>query len=98
MLARVGEPGLRIISAAGEIIACHRRAPAGAGQTIRTAEHAQLLEQAVLQAFTTEQACRRKTNRPPGQAALAELARLRGLEPTSAEVISLERYAQPAPT
>jgi transposase len=94
VLARVGEPGLRIISAAGEIIAEHRRAPAGAGQTIRTAEHAQLLERAVLAAFTTGHPCRRKTNRPPGQAALAELARLRGLDSEAAPVISLERYAQ----
>ncbi len=94
MLARVGEPGLRIISAAGEIIAEHRRVPAGAGQTIRTAEHAQLLERAVLATFTTAHPCRPKTNRPPGQAALAELARLRGLDSEAAPVISLERYAQ----
>ena len=38
--ARVGEPLLRILSAAGELVATHRRAPAGAGQTIRSAEHA----------------------------------------------------------
>ena len=48
----------------------------------------------MLAAFTTGHACRRKANVPPGEQALAELARLRGVEPASAEVISLERYAQ----
>ena len=94
VIAGVGDPVLRIVSPAGEVIAEHRRAPSGAGQTIRSPEHARLLEQAVLQAFTTQPACRRKTNRPPGAAALAELAKLRGLDPAPAEVISLERYAQ----
>lgn len=52
------------------------------------------LEQAVLAAFTTSRACRRKANRPPGNDALAELARLKGLEPEPAPVIDLARYAQ----
>src|SRR4051794_35339609 len=38
--ARVGEPVLRVLSAAGEVAATHRRALAGAGQVIRSAEHA----------------------------------------------------------
>jgi transposase len=94
VLAQVGDAGLWIVSAAGEIVAEHRRAAAGADQTIRTAEHAALLEQAVLGAFTTAHACRRKANVPPGPQALAELARLRGLDGEAAPVISLERYAQ----
>jgi transposase len=92
--ARVGEPKLRIISAAGEVVAEHRRAVAGSGQTIRTAEHAAALERAVLAAFTTDHACRRKPNRPPGKDALAELARLRGLDIEPTAVISLRRYAE----
>ena len=92
--ARVGEPLLRILSAAGEIVATHRRLAAGAGQTVRSTEHAAALEQAVLSAFTTGHTCRRKTNRPPGDRALAELARLKGIEPESAPVIDLARYAQ----
>lgn len=92
--AGVGDPLLRILSPAGGVIAEHRRAPASADQTVRSREHARLLEQALLAAFTTQPACRRKTNRPPGQTALAELARLRGLDPVPAEVISLERYAK----
>jgi len=92
--ARVGEPLLRILSAAGEIVATHHRAAAGAGQTVRSTEHAAALERAVLQAFTTDHACRRKANRPPGENALAELARLRGLEPETAPLIDLARYEQ----
>lgn len=91
---RVGEPVLRITSTAGQVIAEHRRAPAGVGQTIRSIEHAAALERAVLAAFTTDQACRRKPNRPPGENALAELARLRGLDPEPVPVIDLARYAE----
>ena len=90
---RICDPLLRIISMHGEIIAEHRRIQAGAGQTVRSAEHAALLETAVLAAFTTKDACRRKPNLPPGDSALAELARLRGLDPGGATVISLADYA-----
>ena len=94
VVARVGDPALRIVTAAGEIVAEHRRAPAGAGLIVRRRAHAAQLERAVLEAFTTRPACRRKSDRPPGEAALAELAELRGLDPTPAPAISLERYAQ----
>jgi hypothetical protein len=94
VLTRVGEPLLKIVSTAGELVAEHRRAPRGAGQTIRTAEHARQLQAAVLAAFTTENACRRKPNLPPGQNALAALARLRGLPAEqTAVVVSLADYA-----
>ena len=95
VLARVTDRQLRIVSAAGEIIAEHRRAPRSAGQTVRTAQHAAMLEQAVLAAFTTDHACRRKVNRPPGPEALSELARLTGHEPPPpAQVVSLADYQQ----
>lgn len=95
VLTRVGEPNVRVVSAAGEIVASHRRAPRSAGQTIRTAEHAAMLEQAVLAAFTTDHACARKVNRPPGPQALAELARLTGHEqPPPGRVVSLADYQQ----
>ena len=70
--ARLGELRLEIVSPAGRRIARHRRAPAGAGQVLPSAEQARLLEAAVLDAFTTDRPCRRKANRPPGSAALAE--------------------------
>lgn len=92
--ARVGEPHLRIHTTAGLRVATHRRAPAGAEQTIRTPEHDRALQKAVLGAFTTQTACRRKTNRPPGDEALAELAKLHGhADAEPAAVVSLADYA-----
>ena len=91
---RVGEPRLQILTNGGLKIATHRRATAGAGQTIRTAEHDQALRRAVLDAFTTQTNCRQKVNRPPGDGARAELARLHGqVEPHAAAVVSLKDYA-----
>jgi transposase len=93
--ARVGEPHLRIQTTSRITVATHRRAPAGAGQTIRTSEHATQLEKAVLDAFTTQTTCRSKTNRPPGPGALAELAKFHGLvEDKLAAVVSLGDYAK----
>lgn len=91
--ARVGEPHLQILTTTGALLATHRRAQLGAEQTIRTDEHAQSLEQAVLDAFTTQTSCRAKANRPPGNDALAELARLHGHPLAKAPVVSLEDYA-----
>jgi hypothetical protein len=42
LTTRVGEATLRVLSPAGEVVAEHRQAPVGAGQTIRSAEHARL--------------------------------------------------------
>ena len=78
----------------GEIVAEHRRIQAGAGQTVRSP--------------TTPRCCRRRCwprLRPRTHAgasptcrrateALAELARLRGIDRESTNVISLEDYAQ----
>jgi hypothetical protein len=94
VIAQVAEPFVRIVGADGAIVAEHRRVRAGAGQTVRSAEHAALLEGAVLAAFTTKDACRRKPNLPPGDSALQQLARLRGIDPEPAKVISLADYAQ----
>ena len=91
--ARLGELGVEVLSATGRRVARHRRAPAGAAQTIRCAEHGRALERAVLDAFTTAPPCRRKANRPPGQAALAAAAKLRGEEDTEV-IVDLDRYAQ----
>lgn len=90
---RISEAMLQIISMHGEIVAEHRHIQAGAGQTVRSAEHAAMLQIAVLAAFTTKAACRRKPNIAPGDRSLHELARLRGLDPEGAQVISLADYA-----
>ena len=91
--ARVGDPHLRVFNTAGALVCTHRRAVAGAGQVVRSSEHAAALERAVLDAFTTRPACRRKQNRPPDEQALAELAALHGHAATPMPVVSLERYA-----
>jgi hypothetical protein len=92
--ARLGELHLEILSLAGRRVARHRRAPAGAGQLVRTPKHAKLLEGAVLEAFTTDPPCRRKANRPPGTQALAEAARLGGHAGGREVVVDLEKYAR----
>jgi len=91
--ARLGELHLEIYSPAGRRIARHRRALAGADQTLRTPEHATLLEQAVLDAFSTRKACPRKPNRPPGEQALTEAARLRGHD-SGGVLVDLDEYAR----
>lgn len=49
----------------------------------------------MLAAFTTQTACRSKTNRPPGEGALAELAKLHNHAPDQvAPVVSLSDYAK----
>ena len=53
-----------------------------------------MLEQAVLDAFTTDKPCRRKANRPPSDQALEQAARLRGHNDGGAVVVDLEDYAQ----
>jgi len=92
--ARLGELHLEVISQANRRIARHRRAPAGAGQVLQSSEHARLLKAAVLDAFTTAKPCRRKQNRPPGQGALAEAARLHGSR--QGVVVDLDEYARVA--
>ncbi len=94
VIARVGEPVVRIVSAAGETIAEHRLAIPGAGQTIRAREHAKALEQAVLAAFTTDKTCSRKRNRPPSDVSLAALAALRGVPAASPPPASMRDYAR----
>lgn len=62
VLARLGEPTLRLVSPAGVLVATHRRLPAGAGQLVRTGAHQAALKHAVLAAFTTRPPCARKPN------------------------------------
>ncbi|HTT27983.1 MAG TPA: hypothetical protein VMG37_06210 [Solirubrobacteraceae bacterium] len=93
--ARLGELHLEIYTPAGHRIARHRRALPGVGQTVRTEEHARALERAVLEQFTTSRPCSRKPNRPPGERAQAEAARLRGEQSGSGGVVvDLEAYAR----
>ena len=60
------------------MLVTHRLAPAGSGALVRSVEHHEALEAAVLSAFTTARPCDKKANRPPGREALEEAARLLG--------------------
>lgn len=94
VVCRLGEPTLRLVSAAGVLVATHRRLPAGAGQIVRTGGHQAALEQAVLAAFTTRPACARKPNRPPSVEALALATRLTPEALAEVALPSLEAYAE----
>ena len=93
MLARLGEPTLRVVSAAGALVATHRRLSAGAGQIVRTGADRSALEQAVLAAFTTRPPCARKPNRPPSKEALTLAAALSPEALVEPVLPTLESYA-----
>lgn len=95
--ARLGELAVEIRSASGAVVARHRRAPSGAGQAIRASAHARALEREVLDQFQTGAGPRRrKANRPPGEAAIAEARRLKQGTAADAVVIDLAAYAAAA--
>jgi transposase len=89
---RLGSEQIELVSNSGSVVARHRLAPAGAGALRRHEEHRVALEQVVLQSLTSARPCRRKANRPPGEAALKVAAALAG-EPADV-VVSLEMYAR----
>jgi transposase len=89
---RLGSEQIELVSAAGSVLTCHRLAPAGAGALRRHDEHRVALEEVVLASLTSARPCRRKANRPPGEAALKAAAALAG-QPTDV-VVSLETYAR----
>ena len=97
---RLGADALRIITASGATVAVHRRAPNGAGATVRDDGHVRALETTVLQAFSNGRPCRSKTRRPAGDASRAEAARLRGTPAASSAervMIDLSAYAALVP-
>ncbi len=73
----LGAMQIEIRTLEGHVLVRHRRHPRGTGALVRPSEHRDELEKAVLQAFTTAPACRRKPNRPPSEAALAIAAEIR---------------------
>ena len=94
---RLGTGSLEVFSPAGIELVSHRLAQSGAGQMVRTEAHRAALEAVVLSQFSTDRPCDRKANKPPGEAAQAERARLlqgSGTEPSvdpdaMAEIIAL---------
>jgi len=89
---RLGAPGIEIVSGAGVLLASHYRETPGGGYVVRDPAHKAALEHVVLGSFTTDPPCRRKANRPPGEGARAEAAKLlTGFEDDEV-VVSLAAY------
>jgi transposase len=89
---RLGTAGIEIVSAGGVLLASHYRQTPGAGYVVRDPAHRAALEREVLSAFTTDPPCRRKANRPPGEAARAEAAKLLAGFEDDEVVVSLAAY------
>jgi len=89
---RLGSPGIEIVSASGVLLASHGRQTPGGGYVVRDPAHKAALEHLVLAAFSTDAPCKRKANRPPGEEARAEAAKLvSGFEDDDV-VVSLAAY------
>jgi transposase len=89
---RLGTAGIEIVSSAGNLLASHRRETPGGGYVVRDPAHKAALEHEVLAAFNTDPPCRRKTNRPPGETARAEAAKLLSVHEDEDVVVSLAAY------
>jgi len=94
---RLGEDFLSIATVGRAVIARHRRAVRGSGQTVRDTGHVIALERSVLASFSDRAPCKSKVRRPPTDAALAEAERLRKGHATGSTaervVIDLSHYA-----
>lgn len=94
---RLGEDYLHVITAGRALVASHRKAPPGSGQTVRDAGHVIALERAVLASVSDRAPCKNKVRRPLSDAALAEAELLRGRpaagDPATRVVIDLATYA-----
>lgn len=74
---RLGATSLDVLTSRGVLLAHHVRQPDGAGVMQRADEHVKALTRVVLANFGDREPCRRKTRRPPSEAALAEADRIR---------------------
>jgi hypothetical protein len=90
---RLGTVSLDVVSMAGVVLVTHRLAPPGAGSMVRTPQHHAALQAVVLSQFLTARPCDRKANRPPGEVALSEAARLMGRD-GSEVTVDLDQLAE----
>jgi transposase len=93
---RLGDAHIDIATANGTVIARHQRAGDGAGVLIADHGHVTALNTAALAASTNAAPHRSKVRIPPGEAARAAAAVLRGEPDHDGVVIDLSRYAQAA--
>jgi hypothetical protein len=90
---RLGADHIDIATAAGIVVARHRKTPDGAGVLVRDARALGALENHVLGLFDSGRPHRRKERIPPGDAARAAAAVLRDQQPASGRS---RRWAAPA--
>jgi len=89
---RLGSAGIEIVSSAGVLLVSHYRETPGGGYIVRDPAHRSALEHEVLAALSTDPPCRRKGNRPPGEASRAEAAKLLRCFEDDEVVVSLAAY------
>ena len=94
---QLGSGTLDVVTAAGTVIARHRREPDHAGAVVRADEHVTALENKVLKdRGGGGRPCRRKERRPPSAAALAGAAAIRGENPGGGPVTDFAAWAAAA--
>jgi transposase len=94
---QLGTVTVDVVTAAGSVIARHRREPDHAGAVVRDSGHVTALETRVLAARGASAGpCRRKERRPPSAAALAEAAAIRGQQGGGAPVTDFAAWAAAA--
>jgi transposase len=91
---RLGSGVIDVVTAAGTVLARHRREPDHAGVLARHDEHVAALEDMVMAARAERgRPCARKERRPPSAAALAEAAAIRGQAGPAAPVTDFAAWA-----
>jgi hypothetical protein len=94
---RLGSPVVTILTPRGVVIAVHHRVADGTNATLRIDSHVTALNTAAMAAVTPGRPHRRKQRIPPGPAATAVAAELRGDTTTGRDVvIDLSVYAAAA--
>jgi hypothetical protein len=92
-----GAVTLDVVTAAGTVLARHRREPDHAGAVVRDSGHVTALENKVMAARgQAGRPCRRKERRPPSAAAMAEAAAIRGEPGPAAPVTDFAAWAAAA--
>ena len=90
---RLGTQNLEVFTPSGILLVTHCLAAVGQGTIVRTPEHHDALEKAVLSQFTMASPCERKGNFPPGEKARAAAVRL--LADLGPDVkVDLDAYAE----
>jgi transposase len=74
---KLGSTTMDVSTGRATLLAHHVRRPDGAGAVVRSDEHVAALTKVVLANFSDREPCRRKTRRPPSDAALAKAERIR---------------------